>query len=228
MDNSKRPAKKAPASPKHKPNKSTKKLGKPSVPNYSFNPNSAVSHSISPHHRVFRCKIDGIPRPQNRTIATTRGKSHKVHHIDTSKHNKESFKDSFQKALEKAPPELFPRGSNNPFHITVRFFFPRPQKHYNYNWQTRQLTLKKDAPVYVTKVPDIDNCVKLFLDAIQGVCYENDYVVSHIDAAKLYDHTQLTWNSSQKKTGSTIIKVLQINEAVVLPGCSCLSCKHRR
>lgn len=81
--------------------------------------------------------------------------------------------------------------------------------------------------MYVTKAPDIDNCIKLVMDALQGVCYQNDYDVVHIDAAKIFDHTQLIWQHGQSEMGCTIIKISEISEQHLDEDCKCLSCKQK-
>lgn len=75
------------------------------------------------------------------------------------------------------------------------------------------------------QTPDLDNCIKLILDALQEVCYKNDFLVAQIDAAKVYDHTQLTWK--QENSGCTIIKISEIEESISQDGCNCLSCKYK-
>lgn len=194
-------------------------------PNYTFDTSSSIHYEVTQHSRTFKCKINGVPRPQYRSFAHTRASASKVQMWDPSKKNKNSFQKAFQQALLQANTRNIFSLQNKPCSITVRFFFPRPKNHYNYNYSTGTLTLRHDAPTYVTKVPDLDNCLKLVVDALQKVCYDNDCVVAHIDAAKLFDHTQTTWH--EHNSGCTIIKVTEIDETIATPTCKCLSCKTK-
>ena len=193
-------------------------------PNYSFDCNSAVDSKITAHSRSFKCKIDGIPRPQYRSFATTKASPSKVRLSNPSKPNMNSFRNAFTQALQKAHTSIFTL-REKPCILTIRFFFPRPKKHFVYNSSTGSYTLAPSAPIYVAKTPDLDNCIKLILDALQEVCYKNDFLVAQIDAAKVYDHTQLTWK--QENSGCTIIKISEIDESISQEGCNCLSCKYK-
>jgi len=193
-------------------------------PNYTFDPKSAIGFQITAHSRFFKCKIDGIPRPQYRSFATTKASPSKVRLSNPSKPNLDSFRKAFSEALLNAHASIFTL-QGKPCILTVRFFFPRPKKHFVYNTDSASYTLDPSAPIYVSKKPDLDNCIKLILDALQDVCYKDDLVVAHLDAAKVYDHTQLTWKKDN--SGCTIIKVTEIDESNSQLGCSCLSCKTR-
>ena len=224
-----KPAAKASAdNPSKKKKKKTPPPGsrKENPPNYSFDPCSAILSSITSHTRTFKCKIMGIPRPQYRNFATTKASATKVKLHNPSKPNQNSFQKAFTQALQKATQFGFNLEGKTVI-ITIRFFFPHPKKHYISNSLTKKLHLAANAPVYVTKIPDLDNCVKLVLDALQGVCYNNDSVVAQIDAAKIYDHTQLVWEEGQDQTGCTVLKITQIDQNEFEEGCCCLSCKYK-
>lgn len=193
-------------------------------PNYTFNPSSSIESKITLHARSFKCKIDGTPRPLYRNFATTKASASKVRLTNPSKPNLKSFKTSFSQALDKAQPNLFTL-QGKPCILTVRFYFPRPKKHFIYNSFTSTYTVAPNAPLFVTKTPDLDNCIKLILDALQDVCYKNDFAVVHLDAAKIFDHTQTTWREGNN--GCTIIKITEIDENCFQPDCSCLSCKTK-
>jgi len=195
--------------------------------NCSFNEQSSHAVNVNPHQRSFKCKIDGIPRPQARCFATTTGKSKTVHMINTSKTHSTSFKRAFQSALSKANTEIFLK-NKKPVLLTVRFCFPHPKNHCECNSQSKQHILKTNAPICVTKRPDLDNLLKLLLDSLQEVCHDDDCNVVHIDSAKLFDHTQKVCNDSQADTGSTIIKITEVDESETDATCSCLSCKKKR
>ena len=62
----------------------------------------------------------------------------------------------------------------------VEFYFRRPNYHF------KKGELRKDAPKFVTKTPDVDNCVKFVLDALQPRVVANDKTVTKIVAEKLW------------------------------------------
>lgn len=189
---------------------------------YQFVPNQ-VRCTSSNHMATFTCKVSGTPKPQARCFANTRTSSKKVTMINQSAEHCQSFRHAFSEAIAASQQTPFQLKSGLPVKITVRFYFSRPQSHYRY--ENKQLVLSKSCPTYVTKVPDLDNLLKLLLDALQGVCYDNDMVVAHIDSAKLYDPSQTYYNKSQVGGGCTIIKISQINQNESEPDCTCLSCK---
>lgn len=194
---------------------------------YSFPGTGASTHHVSGHRKVFKCKLLGIPRPQARSFATTKGTRKTVKLFNPSKANQKSFEDAFKDALKTAPSNFFSK-SGNPCSMTIRFYFPRPKSHYTFNSRNNQYELITNAPFWVTKSPDLDNCVKLVMDALQDVCYENDLVVAHIDAAKLFDHTQIVWNQDQKTCGCTIIQISEMNGNKPDEDCPCLACKKKK
>ena len=49
-----------------------------------------------------------------------------------------------------------------------------------------QLVLCNNSPKFVLKNPDIDNLIKLILDAIQGIVCKNDNQVATVTASKLW------------------------------------------
>ena len=65
-----------------------------------------------------------------------------------------------------------------PLTVFVEFYFRRPNYHF------KKGALKKDAPKFVLKTPDVDNCVKFVLDALQPRVIANDKTVTKIMAEK--------------------------------------------
>ena len=218
------PSETAKPSSKHPPNHTAKCART----EFSFDAGSAVAWTATEHCSTFKCKINGIPRPQSRSFATTRGNNGKVRMFSPSKANQKSFAAAFAKATETAKATILTDKPGCPVHVTVRFFFPCPKKHFVFHQQTKQLVLSPVAPTFVTKTPDIDNCVKLVLDALQDICFVSDNVVAHIDAAKLFDHTQTLWTEENKDRGCTIIKISKFDENTEEEGCPCLSCKRKQ
>ena len=130
--------------------------------------------------------------------------------------------------MEHANAEPFELDRGMPVAITLRFFFPHPKKHFIKCHQTGLLKLAPNAPVFVTKTPDIDNCIKLVLDALQGICCKNDCEIVHIDAAKQFDMSQRVWTTETANKGCTLNKITQVNESNFDSACNCLSCKHKK
>jgi Holliday junction resolvase RusA-like endonuclease len=195
--------------------------------NYSFDPNSAVAFQKTTHLVSFKCKINGTPRPQARNFGKTNGYK-KLQMFSPSKQNQEMFGQAFKEAMSMVNQKLFTLSGTHPCTVSVIFFFPRPKSHYFHNNETKQYELCQAAPLFLAKTPDLDNCIKLVLDALQGICYKNDFQVAHIEATKQYDHTQLVWKSGQtQSSGCTIIKVTEIDDSKYDSTCSCLSCKYK-
>jgi Holliday junction resolvase RusA-like endonuclease len=188
--------------------------------NYSFHCINSPKVDMNEHTKSFTCKINGIPRPQYRCVPLKSGRMVNVFSAYTK-----SFSKAYSKALQEANQTIFSM-SGNPVKITVRFYFPRPLKHF----QKQQINLPvlPNAPVYFTNMPDVDNVQKLLLDALENICYKNDKDVAHIEATKLYDPEHRFWKKGYQPTGITIIKVQEIVEDKYEKGCCCESCKYKR
>ena len=65
----------------------------------------------------------------------------------------------------------------------IELYFKRPQSHY------KKGQLREDAPKYVMKTPDVDNCTKFVLDALQPRVIHDDKFVSKIVVEKLWCET---------------------------------------
>lgn len=161
---------------------------------YSFHGRSDISISSTNHQISMKCKVFGMPRPQYRCFvkANNSASTRKINVYNTSNHERDSFKNAITAALASAgctnPFEWFGKGSTvpaSPMELKVWFYFPRPKTHYSYHTAFKKLILKSNAPVYVTKAPDIDNCLKLVMDAMQGVLYHEDKCVCSVEANKL-------------------------------------------
>lgn len=157
----------------------------------------------------MKLKIVGTPRPMYRTHGVVT-KDRKVRVFTPRAKNKSSLSSAIAQALSHASEPLFDSNAPLPVRITVHFFFSRPQHHF---FQTSVgFLLKHNAPTFVTKNPDIDNLVKLLLDALQGLVYPNDNVVYDLHAIKKYLYSKdapLTSIESQGKE-CMLIKVTQL------------------
>jgi Holliday junction resolvase RusA-like endonuclease len=154
-----------------------------------------------------------------RCLPTSKHSAKTVSMINQSANYCRSLSNAFKEALKKAPLGFF-TSSKTPFKLKVLFHFPRPKCHYI----TSLKALKNNAPVYVTNVPDIDNMLKLLLDALKHSSYKDDNLVAHVEAAKLYSPWDTTYNPTY--TGCTIIRISEISETHADVGCDCLYCKH--
>ena len=141
--------------------------------------------------------------------------------------NQTAFAEAFGAAVSKAKAS-FPESADHTILVSVKFFFPHPKKHFFQNPHIKQLCLHAHAPTYVTKTPDIDNCIKLIPDSLQKIICKNDYQVANLKATKMYDHSHTIWDETKAKTGCTLIKVVVLNEHVVEETCDCESCKHKK
>ena len=65
-----------------------------------------------------------------------------------------------------------------PLSVFIELYFRRPKSHF------KKGTLRTDAPKYVTKTPDVDNCIKFALDALQPKVIADDKIVTKVIAEK--------------------------------------------
>lgn len=98
-------------------------------------------------------------------------------HISTytpakTKHAEMDIKEQIQEQYKDAP-------ITRPISISVLFFMPIP----------KSLSKKKQVALIgelYTKKPDIDNLIKTYLDAMNGIIYEDDKQIYAIFAKKIY------------------------------------------
>jgi Holliday junction resolvase RusA-like endonuclease len=141
-------------------------------------------------------------------------KSQKMIVFTPSRHNVTSFSNCIKKAIAMVSPNNpFDIHSGNPVSITVQFYFKRPMSHF------QQGHLKHDAPMLVTKNPDIDNLCKLVMDSLQGIIYKNDNVVCQLSAKKYWLGNRkgglLKYNT--EKYECTIIKITEHKTNKIAP-----------
>lgn len=63
-----------------------------------------------------------------------------------------------------------------PVEIELSFFMPLP----------RTKRLRNSKGLYHTNKPDLDNCIKFFLDVMSGIIYKDDAYIYKIIASKCY------------------------------------------
>ena len=199
--------------------------------NYRFGGPNDVSLTEDADKIEMRCKILGIPRPSYRCAYVSGNGAPRAYSP------RPGWIASFQQGVagalaaahaknaesaaarnETNVPILFDLSSNDrPVEITCNFYFTRPKSHYvpdvNLRTQTR---VRPDAPFYTTKVPDIDNCDKLVLDAFRGVLYKDDRCVASLRSQKLWlQRPGSLYVAGQETDGCTMFRITQFkrNEA---------------
>ena len=116
----------------------------------------------------------GLPKPQGRPRAFSRGKHAAVYSPTTEW--KESVKYAASK-LDKIEAEAL--------EMNLEFFFTRPNSHYRSGKNSH--LLKESAPKYHTKRPDVDNLAKAVLDACQdGGLFKDDSAIVGLTIEKFY------------------------------------------
>ena len=121
---------------------------------------------------------------QGSPVALKRHKHTKSGHTyDPSKGDKRLF---LAKAIKTAP--KFPL--DGPISMSCEFYVEHPKGHYRTGKYFKQL--KPGADTWRSKRPDIDNYIKLVLDALNGVFYKDDSQICHIEAIKKYSQDPRT------------------------------------
>ena len=111
---------------------------------------------------------------RHRTVKTKKG-GHRTY--DSSAKDKADF---LAMALQHRPETPI----NYPVSASLKFSFSRPKSHYGTGKNARKL--KTSAPFYHTNTPDADNLVKFVCDALNGVFWTDDSVISQVQAQKIY------------------------------------------
>lgn len=94
---------------------------------------------------------------------------------------------------------MFPRGV--PLSVSITFNMRRPALHFVNRDRSRGL--RSDVPTSFVTIPDLDNLIKLVLDGLNGIVFDDDMQVVTVHAHKSYDNDYLC-------EGSTFIVVTQI------------------
>ena len=205
--------------------------------NYSFNPQVNTLYTENAHAKTFIFRIDGIPRPQARGYPVSKGKGAKksMHIFSPSRKLQQSFHAAVQAAIAANCPSFLSATSASlsplsPVNvdITLKYIFPRHKRHYSFDESSGKYILQPSAPIFKEGTPDIDNLVKLSLDAMQGVCFPNDQSVVSLKATKVFDKTQTTFHEDQKNSGYTIVKIVAILDGnITQSGCTCAACLNK-
>lgn len=116
--------------------------------------------------------VYGTPTPKGRPRVTMRGKFPIVY---TPKETREA-EDTFVAQIIKHRPETPIEG---PLKVDIKFFKLKPK------------SMKKSITHWTTK-PDLDNLVKLAIDAVNKIFFRDDSQIVEITASKYYDKTPRT------------------------------------
>jgi Holliday junction resolvase RusA-like endonuclease len=171
------------------------------------------------HRTTVYFKVNGTPRPQYRVHGYAK-KTGGIKVFTPSSSNQKSFRLAVSSALSEYETHhkigrLFNPILDVPIEITCVFYFRRPKSHFVDG------SLLLNSPLFVTKVPDIDNIVKLVLDALQGVVYSNDSVVCSVSCKKM-------WNNHSNDEEFTALTVTQFKDRSVYdPLCGCDQCVRK-
>jgi Holliday junction resolvase RusA-like endonuclease len=85
---------------------------------------------------------------------------------------------------------------DGPVRLRVILFTPRPQSHYK-----ADLTLSTEGlryPYPSRQKPDLDNALKLLMDALNGRAWEDDVRVVDVTVCRLWGAQPYTWMSAQE------------------------------
>ena len=171
------------------------------------------------HEECFECIIHGAPRPQRRLGVRIfrRGRIPIAQPYNRSEAEKRLLQGLLRNALPGLHNPIF--FLQQPLHVDVFFFMPRPQAHFlQQNGRTqRSAEFLRDGNIHQHHLftPDADNMIKFLFDALEGIVYQNDSRIVSIKCLKSYDNYGHC-------NGRTYIKIskapfhmhLQYNEAI--------------
>ncbi len=70
--------------------------------------------------------------------------------------------------------------ASGPVRVCVTFYLQRPQSHF------KRGLLRPAMPSHVTTRPDVDKLIRCALDALTGICFDDDSQVVELEGRKLY------------------------------------------
>ena len=119
--------------------------------------------------------IQGNPTAQQRhRFGYRKGK---IHTYDPSSQKKDDFLVLIHNQAPKSP-------LKGAISLTCKFYCTRPKAHFGTGSNAKKL--KTSAPLWVSKRPDIDNYLKLIMDAGNGVLYQDDSQIVKVLMLKSY------------------------------------------
>lgn len=75
---------------------------------------------------------------------------------------------------------------SGPVDVALTFYLTRPKNHYGTGRNAERL--KQSAPSFPAVHPDIDKLTRAVLDALTGICFEDDRQVVGLVVAKRYSY----------------------------------------
>ena len=129
----------------------------------------------------IRLTVHGDPKAQKRHRHASMGKFVKVY--DPSSADKTDF---YWICHNNKPSEPF----TTPLQVDIGLYFARPKSHYGTGKNSH--IRKATAPIFHTSKPDIDNCVKFILDALNKFFWKDDSQIWSLKVKKSYDNNPRT------------------------------------
>lgn len=120
--------------------------------------------------------VPGDPRPLLR--ARSRRGGGKPYDPEENRIAKDGVIYAFR-AVHTGPPE------SRPVRVSLTFRFARPLDHHVARDRSRPV--KPNTPRWHAQKPDVDNLIKLVLDALTGVAWDDDVQVAWVTARKSWD-----------------------------------------
>lgn len=117
----------------------------------------------------------GEPKAQKRHRSTKVGGF--IRQYDPSSADKGDFLSIVQQNAPETPYTV-------PLHLEMDFYFSRPKSHFKSGKNSH--IKKENAPSWHTTKPDIDNCIKFVMDALNKVFWTDDKLVCRVSISKRY------------------------------------------
>jgi Holliday junction resolvase RusA-like endonuclease len=142
--------------------------------------------------------ISGRPRAQQRPRVALFGRRRKAIVYNPSQRLQNELRDILQSIIHpriqgvsgvrKGKQSFCLFQEPSPLKAEIKFYIPRPKSHFKKNSvrSINNLVPRATSKQHVSK-PDVDNMVKLVLDAMQGIVYSNDSHIDTVIATKAYD-----------------------------------------
>ena len=125
--------------------------------------------------------LNGDPKAQKRH--RYRRTSNRIITYDPSSKDKAALAKQMALSMPSTP-------FKEPVCVMLTFYMPRPKKHFRTGKFSSEL--KPNHPIEHINRPDIDNLVKLFMDAGNKILWEDDCYVCGLFAKKLYSRRPRT------------------------------------
>ena len=129
----------------------------------------------------YKLVVLGNPKPQARHRTYTKGRDGRPLpyplQVDPSAKDKKNLRQVVQDQAPETPLDC-------PLKVVIQFFFPYRKG--DFGTGRNEGVLKESAPAWHTTRPDCDNCIKMVLDALNGVFWRDDTVICKLETEKKY------------------------------------------